>query len=203
MDSIDNGDLLHPAQPSSIPAETDAVSAHAAFRLDLPGKWYVAHTRPRNEKALASDLVRLGVFSYLPLTRRTTRSRATRRLSHSEVPVFPGYVFFNGSDEDRYRALRTNRIANVLDVVNQAQLVRELSRIDYLLTQTNTFEVAHRLAVGDWGRIISGPLRGLEGIVTWYAGGVRLWMNVTTLGQTVHTQVDADCVERIDPPPVA
>jgi transcription antitermination factor NusG len=145
-------------------------------------------------------LTRLGVFNYLPLTSRTTRSAATRRLSRSQVPVFPGYVFFNGSVDQRYLALRTNRIARVLDVVNQEQLVGELKRVHFLLTQTDVFEVANRLAVGEWGRITSGPLRGLEGVVTHYAGRVRLWMNVTILGQSVHTQVDADAVERIDAP---
>lgn len=167
---------------------------------DLPGKWFVAHTRSRNEKALATELTRLGVLNYLPLTRRTTRSPVTRRVSHSLVPVFPGYLFFHGGDEERYQALRTNRIAKVLDVLDQDQLVAELTRIHFLLSHTDVFEVANRLAVGEWGRIVGGPLKGLEGVVTQYAGRFRLWMNVTILGQSVHTQVDADNVERIEPP---
>ncbi|HOB73959.1 MAG TPA: transcription termination/antitermination NusG family protein [Phycisphaerae bacterium] len=184
-----------------LPAGTIVTSASVpSFPLDLPGKWYVAHTRSRNEKALATELTRLGVFNYLPLTRRTTRSRTTRRISHSLVPVFPGYLFFNGGEDERYQALRTNRIARVLDVPDQDQLVAELTRIHFLLTHTDVFEVANRLAIGQWGRIISGPLKGLEGVVTRYSGRLRLWMNVTILGQSVHTQVDADNVERIDPP---
>jgi transcription antitermination factor NusG len=200
VDSTGNDEApQHANQP---PAREPAAGAGI---LNLPGsstgKWYVAHTRARNEKSLATELTRLGVSNYLPLTRRTTRSPATQRLSHSQIPVFPGYLFFNGSEDDRYLALRTNRIAKILDVLNQDQLVAELRRIDFLLTQTDTFEVANRLAVGDWGRIVSGPLRGLEGVITWYAGGVRLWINVTILGQTVNTQVDAGLVERTDPPP--
>lgn len=190
----------HP--PRGAVAGQEAAPTFTAIPCDLPGQWYVAHTRSRNEKALATELTRLGIFNYLPLTARTTRSARTRRMSHSLVPVFPGYLFFNGGEDERYLALRTNRIAKVLDVRNQEQLVAELRRIDFLLTQTDTFEVANRLAVGEWGRIIGGPLRGLEGIVTHYAGRLRLWMNVTILGQSVHTQVDADNVERIDPPAI-
>jgi transcription antitermination factor NusG len=187
------------------PSPVGSAAVHAGLSSltgNLAGRWFVAHTRARNEKALSTELTRLGVFNYLPLTRRTTRSKATQRISHSEIPVFPGYLFFNGSDDDRYNALRTNRIANVLEVVNQEQLFAELKRIDFLLTQTNAFEVANRLVAGDWGRIIAGPLSGLEGVVTWYGGGLRLWINVTILGQTVNTQIDASLVERIDPPPV-
>lgn len=178
----------------------DASIEPDGFPASCAGTWFVAHTRARNEKALAVDLSRLGVIYYLPLMRRATRSVATNRLSHSRVPVFPGYLFLNGGPEERYRSLRTNRIARVIDVVDQARLIGELSRIHILLTQTDSFEVARRLAVGAWGRINSGPLKDLEGIVTRHAGSFRLWMNVTILGQCVHTEVDAGCVEEIDPP---
>ena len=167
---------------------------------DSPGKWYVAHTRSRQEKILAKTLSHHGIFHYLPLTQRVTRSAATRRISRSMVPVFPGYVFFNGTEEQRYLALTTNRIANVLEVPGQEQLVAELVHIQHLLASTQDFLVANRLKVGDWARIIAGPLCGLEGVITRYASGLRLTMNVTTLGQSVSLEVDYDIVERIDPP---
>lgn len=166
----------------------------------LPGRWYVAHTKPRQEKILATHLARFGIYNYLPLSRRVTRSSATRRLSRSMVPVFPGYLFFNGTDEQRYRALTTNRIVNVLEVANQKQLIAELTNVHFLLNSTSEFSVQARLKVGQWGRIIAGPLSGLEGVVAEYGGGIRLTMNVTILGQSVSVEVDADNVEPIDSP---
>ena len=166
----------------------------------LPGRWYVAHTKPRQEKILAASLTRFGIDNYLPLNRRVTKSPATRRLSRSWVPVFPGYLFFNGTDEQRYRALTTNRIANVLEVANQNQLIAELTNVHFLLNSTSEFSVQTRLKAGQWGRIIAGPLGGIEGVVSEYAGGIRLTMNVTILGQAVCVEVDADNVEPIDPP---
>ena len=164
------------------------------------GKWYVAHTRSRNEKILARELTHLGIFNYLPLSQRATRSVVTRRISRSTVPVFPGYLFFHGSEEERYRALRTNRIANVLDEPNQERLFAELLHIHALLTCDEDFTVANRLQVGDWVRIVAGPLRGLEGIITGCSNRWRLYMNVTTLGQSVNVEVDKENVEPIDPP---
>ncbi|MHC4443441.1 MAG: transcription termination/antitermination NusG family protein [Planctomycetota bacterium] len=70
----------------------------------LPGQWYVAHTRSRNEKALANELQHMKIFNYLPLTPHQTRSPVTRRISRSNLPVFPGYLFFKGTEEQRYRA---------------------------------------------------------------------------------------------------
>lgn len=166
----------------------------------FPGRWYVAHTRSRAEKILAKELGRLGIRNYLPLMERTTRSPATRRLSKSIVPVFPGYVFFLGTDQERYRALTTNRIARVLEVPNQKQLVSELIGIQTLLANEQAFQVDSGLAVGKWGRITDGPLQGLEGIITRAEPLWRLTMNVTILGQSVHVEVDGSRVEPIDPP---
>ena len=167
---------------------------------EVSGKWYVAHTRARHEKILSKELSRFEMFNYLPLTQRVTRSRATGRTSRSMVPVFPGYVFFRGTQEQRYRALTTNRIAHVLAVPDQSQLVEELLHIQRLLENTDEFLVARRLNVGEWARIIAGPLCGLEGIITRYSSRLRLAMNVTILGQSISVEVAHDVVERIDPP---
>jgi transcription antitermination factor NusG len=162
--------------------------------------WYVAHTKARNEKALAQDLSRWGIPCYLPLANRQTKSRRTGRISRSQVPVFPGYVFFAATEEQRYQSLTTNRIAKLLIVPEQQQLMAELQRIQHLLAADEAFSTVERLEAGDWGRITAGPLTGLEGIVLPSGGRWRLSMSVTILGQSVQVEVDREHVERIDPP---
>ncbi|HOA75614.1 MAG TPA: transcription termination/antitermination NusG family protein [Phycisphaerae bacterium] len=166
----------------------------------LAGQWYVAHTKARNEKALTEDLTRMGIPCYLPLVQRETRSRRTRRISRSTVPVFSGYVFFNATPEQRYQSLTTNRIARVLVVPDQERFVAELERIARLIATQKGFLVVHKIGVGDWGRIVSGPLQGLEGVIVRCAARWRLSMNVTILGQSVQVDVDRQDVEKIDPP---
>lgn len=175
----------------------------SSLPTNVSGRWYVAHTRSRQEKKLAQDLDRFGIPHYLPTTARATRSARTRRMSRSLVPIFPGYVFFNGTDDQRYQALTTNRIANVLEVHNQDQLVTELMHLQYLLASECEFSISKRLKVGDWGRIIAGPLGGVEGVVEKLLGRWRLYMNVTILGQCAGVEVEKNNVEKIDPPPCA
>ena len=167
---------------------------------NLPGRWWVAHTRPRNEKALALDLRARGIFHYLPLCIHKTRSKNTGRLSRALVPVFPGYLFLNGSDAQRQQALITNRIAQTLPVVNQAELVGELRQIQRLLVANTDFALEPAIEVGQWARVIAGPLEGLEGVVSKRLTRLRLALNVRMLAQSVVVEVSRDLLERIDEP---
>ena len=185
---------------SNTESVVDTSEAVQPFPERVEGTWFVAHTKPRQEKLLAQQLDKLEIPNYLPLTQRVTRSQATRRLSRSIVPVFPGYLFFVGSEDQRYQALTTNRIAQVLQAPSQQQLIEELRHIHFLLHNTDEFQVSRRLRIGSWGRIIAGSLAGLEGVVTKLSTAMRMTMNVTTLGQSVSVEVDTDNVEPIDPP---
>ncbi len=69
-----------------------------------------------------------------------------------------------------------------------------------LLEERGDFAVVPRIEEGQWGRIIAGPLVGLEGIVLKYSGRFRVCMNVSILGQSVAVEVDYDHVEPMDAP---
>ncbi len=166
----------------------------------LSGRWWVAHTKPRNEKALARDLELLGLHYYLPMRAKMTRSRRTGRRSQSIIPVFPGYLFFNSDDDQRTSATTTNRIAGTLVVADQASLVRELRQVQKLLSSGADFNWGPSISVGDWARVISGPLLGLEGLVQKRLTRMRLVLNVNMLSQSVSIEVPQDCIEKMAPP---
>lgn len=165
---------------------------------DDAGPWWVAHTRSRHEKALADDLQRLGLPFYLPLCTRVTRSRRSGRTSCSLVPLFPGYVFFVATEEQRYRALHTRHVAHTLRVSDQTNLVRQLHQIDRALRSGEPIGRVRRLAAGDRVRVVAGPLRELEGVVIRWRTPLRLALNVDILGQAAVVEVDADVLERLD-----
>lgn len=171
-----------------------------AIRGDLPGVWWVAHTRPRCEKVLACDLWMRDIPAYLPLRQKITRSRRTGRRSASLVPMFTGYLFFNGKDDERVAALTTNRIVTVLPVADQAGLVRQLRDVQTVLSRSKEVDCGPRVAAGDWVRVVSGPLAGVSGRVQRTLTNLRLAINVDILSQSVVVEVARDTIERIDAP---
>ncbi len=167
---------------------------------NLGGQWWVAHTRSRNEKALARELQQLDIFNYLPLMQRVTRSKRTGKKSHSTVPIFSGYLFLNATDHERQRALSTNRIANMLFVAGQEQLVQQLRNVHRVIGIEAGFEQYNGIKIGEWVRVVGGPLLGVEGQIVQQLGKTRLAINVDILGQSVLAEVDADWLEAIEPP---
>src|ERR1700722_14628081 len=86
---------------------------------DHPERWWVLHTRPRAEKALARQCIKRDLPFFLPLCHKKWLSRG--RMQSSFIPLFPGYVFLHGNGEARLGALETNLVAQVIPVVDQLQ----------------------------------------------------------------------------------
>ncbi len=159
----------------------------------LEGSWWVAHTKSRFEKTFAHDLRGRGVGYYLPLSERVRVSGGRRR--RVLAPVFPSYVFFCGSPEDRYTALATGRLCRVIDIVEQERFVRELSAIEQALAGSARLDPYPFAAVGGRCRVTQGPLEGLEGVVVQRTGTARLVLEVAILGQGAAVEIDADLLE--------
>ena len=159
------------------------------------GKWWVAHTKPRQEKALAWDFFRSDRLYFAPMYKARRRSKG--RTWKSVLPLFPGYVFLCGSENDRLFALQTNRIANIIEVPDQAKLVEELAAIQKLLDSDLAISSCSSLQKGAICRIRTGPLGGLEGRIEYHKNKARLVVNVSILGQAAMVEIDADLLEPV------
>jgi len=161
----------------------------------LEGRWWVVHTKPRQEKALARDLLVAGCQYFAPMYQAVRRSKG--RAWKATLPLFPGYLFLCGTPDDRLQALKTNRIANVLEVPDQAKLAGELAAIDQLLQSGLAISSRNSLKKGTLCRIRSGPLADLQGHIERAKGKARFIVNVTILGQGAMVELDADILEPI------
>ena len=164
----------------------------------LRGQWWVAHTKSRNEKALAHDLMAKNISYFLPMSWNVRRHR--ERNFKSLLPVFTGYMFFCGEDLDRVEVLKTNRVAGIIDVVDQTKLVGELSQIEQALRAGAPLLPHDYIKKGQWCRVTAGPLMGLEGIVLDVKKITRLILQIEMLGQATCVEIDVNMIERIETP---
>lgn len=163
---------------------------------DFAGQWWVAHTKSRNEKALANELVRKNISYFLPMRWKLTVRN--RRKFRSLLPLFSGYLFFCGDERQRIELLKTNRVANLLEVKDQGKLLAELSQIEQAV-QAGVDLTPHKyIKTGQRCRVLAGSLAGLQGIVIKTKTAARLVLQVDMLGQAASVEIDTDIIEPVE-----
>jgi transcriptional antiterminator RfaH len=183
-----------------LPMETfvfpdDLLSLHPTPGEDC---WWVLHTRPRAEKALARKLLGQELPYFLPLYKKQWRSRG--RLLCSYVPLFTGYLFLRGDHEARRQALETNLVANCLTVPDPQQLRADLFGVHQLMTSGAPLTPEERLQPGTRVEIVSGPLAGLEGTVLRAGSRMRFYVEVKFLQQGVSAEVEGWMIRPLESP---
>ena len=163
---------------------------------DFIGPWRVAHTKSRNEKALAHDLIHRNINYFLPMCWKVHHHRG--RKIRSLMPLFGGYIFFCASESQRLEVLKTNRVANIIEVRDQQKLLDELLKIEHAFRVGADLAPHNYIKTGQRCRVISGPLTDLQGIVVTTKGSARLILQIDMLGQAASVEVDTDTIETIE-----
>jgi transcription antitermination factor NusG len=140
-------------------------------------RWWVLHTKPRQEKALARELLHGGIPYFLPLY-EYRRRRTGGRLFRSYMPLFDGYLFLYAGRAQRLAALGTHRVVHSIGVADQQRLCYDLRQIKRLLDTNAPVTPEQKLAPGDEVVIRSGPLAGLAGVIVASATGQRFVVRV-------------------------
>lgn len=165
-------------------------------QTDSDDAWFAIYTLSRREKDLMRRLRAQKIAHYGPLVPKRTRS-PKGRIRTSYVPLFTGYVFVCGSEEDRYNTVATGCVSKCLPVTEVDQLVSDLRQIRLLEEFGADLQAEIRPVVGQRAKIIRGPLadKELTGIITELKGQHRLSIMVNFLQQGASITVDEADVE--------
>ncbi len=125
--------------------------------------WTCVVVRPRWEKKFSRWLVSRDMAHFLPLIKRKTASGG--KVRHTEVPLFPGYVFVEGTHIKR-TFVPSNCVVRLLQPHGETATVRlakDLREIHRLLISPEQPLLAPRWVAGQRIRILTGPLMGVTG----------------------------------------
>lgn len=161
---------------------------------ELNGTWRVAYTKSRFEKVFAWEMLNRNIGYFLPMREKIIFSGGRKR--HVMTPLFNSYVFFCGTEHERYAAMATGRLCHVIEVVDQERLKEELMNIEKAIFNNTVIDSYPGLAVGNNCRIKAGPMMGTEGVVIEKdISKARMVIEVTILGQGVVVEIDNDLLE--------
>ncbi len=166
--------------------------------LNAVGNWYALSVNVRHEKVVSQLLSNKGFETFLPLY--TRRHLYTRRVREFELPLFPGYLFCRFDPATRLPILTTPGVLRVVGAGRTPIPVDndEITTIQRAV-EANVSMVPHPYwRSGQIGRITSGALAGVEGIVVNAKHPVRLVLSVSLLQRSVLLEIDSDCVTQVD-----
>ena len=172
-------------------AETDLFpdSLFLQSQPDDGRDWWLAHTKPRQEKALARELLDAELPFYLPCS--PLRKRVRNRVVTSHIPLFSGYAFVRVTPDERPRVYAGNRVARLVTVVDQDRLWSDLTQVRQLLMMGEPIALEDRLQPGTPVTIRSGPLIGLTGTIVRAATGQKFVVQVHLIQRGVSVTVDS------------
>lgn len=166
----------------------------------IPGTWSVARVK-RNEERAAERAVRAaGVFTYLPLIKRTRIWRDGRK-TVVEVPMFDEYLFVAWEhDQQRGDILGARGVMRdgLLPVSRQAQLVSELDAIQRVLAVNAFLDVGNWFKPGIAAKVSSGPFQGVRGFIHERRGHRVFLVGVEMFHQAVELEVEDWQLEPVD-----
>jgi transcription antitermination factor NusG len=166
-----------------------------------PGNWYALFTRHQHEKSVALALSNKSHEVYLPLYHSARRWKD--RAKQIWLPLFPCYVFIREGMDRQLQIVTTPGIINIVGWGGRPAIVPEahLDAVKQIVQSRLHIETHPYLQCGDRVRVKTGPLKGLEGILTRQKGITRLVVSMEMLGRSAAVEIDVLNVEKIGPFP--
>ena len=150
-------------------------------------KWYVIHTRPRQEERALDNLTRQGYKAWMPWleVEKLRRGRITKVIE----PMFSRYLFIQLDQvTTNWGPIRsTLGVSKLVTFGNQAASISD--EFVEMLQRTPLQDSKHILKQGDEVEIMQGPLKGVKGIFDQHDGELRAMILIELINQSHKVQV--------------
>ncbi len=160
--------------------------------------WYVLQTRSRFEKKCHDLLAASGISVFLPL--QSVSRTWSDRIKKIETPLFPGYLFVQFNEADRYKILNTSGVSRFVSFGGKYASVHpsQMAAIEQVLRSENTIEVVDiDLTPGQEVLVTSGPFKGHYARLVHHNGKGKLLLAVESIGKGVLLEIGRTRVEHI------
>ena len=162
--------------------------------------WHPLYTKPRQEFKAEQQLAAIGLEYYLPtITRLKQWSDRKKKVTE---PLFRGYIFVYGEEISRLRALQQESIVRSLIFNKKPAYVQdwEIDNLRKMLAAKKEVSIKNLMAHGTKVRVIDGPFKDVEGVVTYTPNNEReLAVVINLLKRSVVVFLPPECVvKKID-----
>jgi len=161
--------------------------------------WVALKTSARWEKKIAGQLSDISIPVFLPTMRQRTKYMSKTNEAH--IPLFSCYLFTSKDHflgNPRVSPFTRAKIAKVLTPPNPETLKKELLDLRSLLCSHELIQEKVFGKVGDFVRIVRGPMKGTEGtILRLKPNQKKLILEIGFLNRRLEIEIGEEWVAKI------
>jgi transcriptional antiterminator RfaH len=166
-----------------------------------PPRWYVIHTKPKQEDRAESNLKAWRVETFVPRVRKR-RGSYIDGMTYSVRPLFPRYIFARFQASSLLHKISFTRgVCNVVSFGDSPTPVDD-EVVNIILSQAGNdgfIRIGEELKYGDKVMIKKGPFSNLTGIFEReLKDSERVMILLTTVNYQSHIMVDREFVMKIN-----
>lgn len=171
---------------------------HEGRRYSKKREWHVFYLRPRTERIVYRILTDLGYEVFYPVIQRI-RIWKNRQRKKMKLPLFPNYMFVYTYPHELYAIRCFPQVVSYVSCAGKPCTIswKEVEGIQKMLGLRNTITLETKFLKGEHVRIISGPLKGHEGILLRQRNKHRFGIRLKAINHAVFIDISQTDLEKL------
>lgn len=161
-------------------------------------KWYVFYLRPRTESLVYRTLTNLNYEVFYPVVQsiRIWKNRQKKKITS---PLFPNYLFVYSYAHELYSIKCLPQVVSYVTLEGKPATIseKEIEGIRKLLCLGCAISVDTKFVKGERVRILSGSLKGYDGVLVKQYGKSRFGIQLKAINHSVFIDITLSELEKL------
>ena len=155
-------------------------------------KWIAVYTKSRHEQIVINKLSKKDIESFCPMFKERRQWSDRKKWVH--FPLFRSYVFARIHLKENIFVLQTIGVNKIVKFQNKISIIPDqvINDIKNIVDGGYKIQQVDYFIKGDEVSVVSGPLKGVNGIIQDLKGDSRLIMKVEAIRQAFSIEISSE-----------
>ena len=155
-------------------------------------KWIAIYTKSRHEPIVINELSKKDIESFCPMFKERRQWSDRKKWVH--FPLFRSYVFARIHLKENIFVLQTIGVNKIVKFQNKISIIPDqvINDIKNIVDGGYKIQQVDYFIKGDEVSVVSGPLKGINGIIQDLKGDSRLIMKVEAIRQAFSIEISSE-----------
>ena len=155
-------------------------------------KWIAIYTKSRHEQIVVNELSKKDIESFCPMFKERRQWSDRKKWVH--FPLFRSYVFARIHLKENIFVLQTIGVNKIVKFQNKISIIPDqvINDINNIVDGGYKIQQVDYFIKGDEVSVVSGPLKGVNGIIQDLKGDSRLIMKVEAIRQAFSIEISPE-----------